>query len=338
MSPSSDEEDDYLSFPLPTAPLTKSRLAPETLTQKTKRLTREREAKAHPRSKAELAADAKRKREEALARNILDEERNGDGDEGGGVGKSKGAAMMAKLGYKPGTALGKATNRAEQNDTRLLVPIGISEREGRGGIGADSERKRKIREEFAEREEGVKKSKVEVEDYRERQSREREEARMEGLLKGAMSVCERLDEEDEAEEGRDVAGETVRVQHKQSKRLRDIPVQYRALIKSRLTASRERLMRHDLQFSLSSRTDYLDPEEEREDRTALGKKETEEEDGELDLEDEELDEFEALGVGERLESVLMYLREKWWYCFWCKYRYAEEGMEGCPGAKEEDHD
>jgi hypothetical protein len=246
--------------------------------------------------------------------------------------------MMAKLGYKPGTALGKATNGAEQIDTRLLVPIGISEREGRGGIGADSERKRKIREEFAEREEGVKKSKVEVEDYRERQSREREEARMEGLLKGAMSVCERLDEEDEAEEGRDVAGETVRVQHKQSKRLRDIPVQYRALIKSRLTASRERLMRHDLQFSLSSRTDYLDPEEEREDRTALGKKETEEEDGELDLEDEELDEFEALGVGERLESVLMYLREKWWYCFWCKYRYAEEGMEGCPGAKEEDHD
>ena len=338
----SSEEDDYLTMAIPVPSVTKSRKT-ESLTEKNKRLAREREAKAHTKSKAELAVEAKRRREEGLQRNILDNTGNGNGegngDEGGGP-QSKGAAMMAKLGYKPGTALGKATNGsgADGPDTRLLEPIGISEREGRGGIGADAERKRKIREEYAEREEGVKRVKVDMEGYRERQAREREEVRNEGLLRGAMGVAERLEEEDEDEDGgRDVIGTTVKVPRKH-RRLQDIPVLWRSLPKQRQLTERDRRMRYDLHQSLSTRADYNDPEEEREDRIALGKKETEEVDGELDWEDEELNEFEALEVGERLERLVGYLRERWSYCFWCKYRYADEGMEGCPGVREEDHD
>lgn len=337
-APEDEDEDDYLTMALPSLSTPRSNKN-ESLTQKTKRLAREREEKAHPKSKAELAIEAKRKREEGLKRNILADRYGEDAENGA---KSKGAAIMAKLGYKPGTALGKPTtatpSAGDTTDTRLLEPIGISEREGRGGIGADAERKRKIREEFAEREEGFKKIKENTEGYRERQAKEREEARMEGLLRGAMGVSERLDEEDEAEgAGRDVAGETVKRPMKQTKRLRDIPVLYRSLVKHRLLTSRDKRMRHDLQQSLSSRTDYLDPEEEREDRIALGK-ETEEEDGEMDLEDEELNEFEALEVGVRLDKVVAYLRERWKYCFWCKYRYPDEAMEECPGVREEDHD
>jgi hypothetical protein len=335
----SSEEDDYLTMAIPVPSVTKSRKT-ESLTEKNKRVAREREAKARTKSKAELAVEAKRKREEGLQRNILLDTGNGEAHVEGGVTQSKGAAMMAKLGYKPGTALGKATNEsgADGVDARLLEPIGISEREGRGGIGADAERKRKIREEFAEREEGVKKVKVDMEEYRERQAREREEVRKEGLLRGAMGVAERLEEEDDNEDGgRDVAGTNVKVPRKH-RRLQDIPVLWRSLPKQRQLTERDRRMRYDLHESLSKRADYNDPEEEREDRIAMGKKETEEVDRELDCEDKELNEFEALEVGERLERLIGYLRERWRYCFWCKYRYADEGMEGCPGVREEDHD
>ncbi|KAL2122461.1 hypothetical protein VTJ04DRAFT_2916 [Mycothermus thermophilus] len=58
----------------------------------------------------------------------------------------------------------------------------------------------------------------------------------------------------------------------------------------------------------------------------------------LDEEDPELDDFNALPVEERLRRVLEYLRKEYRYCFWCKYRYPDEGMEGCPGLTEEEHE
>jgi len=54
-------------------------------------------------------------------------------------------------------------------------------------------------------------------------------------------------------------------------------------------------------------------------------------------EDEELAEFEALSFAERLGKVVDYLRKEYRYCFWCKYQYEDEGMEGCPGTDEDSH-
>jgi hypothetical protein len=317
----SSDEDDYLTMAIPD-PAASRTSKHETLTERRKRLAREAEIRANPKSKAELAAEAKRKREEGLQKNLLGQ--NG--------ATSKGAAMMAKLGYKPGTALGKA----DSTGTRLLEPLGISEREGRGGIGADAEKKRKIREGFAEREGEEKKRKVDAEEYRERVAREREETRKEGQVWGAMKVAEKLEEEGETEElGKDVAGEVV--SRKQKKRLHDINLLWRGLVKQREVNERDRRMRYDLHQSLSTRADYNDPEEE-DDKLALGKKDAEEVDVELDQEDEELDEFEQLEASEKLDKLVAHLRERWKYCFWCKYRYPDEEMEGCPGTKEEDHD
>ena len=128
-----DGDDDYLTmtFDDPT-PATKT----ETLTQKKKRLAREAETKGRPKSKAELAAEEKEKRDAALNNKEIDT-------------ASKGFKMMAALGYKQGTALG-ATRTDTQNaagDTRLLEPVGLELKEGRSGIGADAEKKRKFREE-----------------------------------------------------------------------------------------------------------------------------------------------------------------------------------------------
>ena len=40
---------------------------------------------------------------------------------------------------------------------------------------------------------------------------------------------------------------------------------------------------------------------------------------------------------EAIDKTIKYLREKYWYCFWCKYRYEDEGMEDCPGLTEDEH-
>ncbi|ETI25807.1 hypothetical protein G647_02582 [Cladophialophora carrionii CBS 160.54] len=316
------EEDDYMNMTFEeTAPSQKT----ETLTQRKKRLAREAEAKSRPKSKAELAKEERDKREAALSSNTLDT-------------NNKGFKMMAALGYKPGTALGATRTTAEgAKDDRLLEPIGLEMRDSRSGIGADAEKKRKFREEVEALQDVDKKRKVEAGEFRERQQKEREEKRMEGQVWGAMKVCERLEEEDEADQSSDQKSDTARP--KKTKPLKSVNVLWRTLVKQRAINERDRRMRYDLHQSLSRRPDYNDADEDKEDQLALAKKaDTEEVDVDLDEDDTELDEFEALEVAEKVERLVAYLRDKWHYCFWCKYRYADEEMEGCPGTTEADHD
>jgi hypothetical protein len=85
---------------------------------------------------------------------------------------------------------------------------------------------------------------------------------------------------------------------------------------------------------------YEDSHEDSDDRKALGKNNetiyvTAED---LDDEDEELDDFEAMEVEEKLRRLVMYLREEHRYCLWCKCAYDDDDMEGCPGVMEADHD
>ena len=115
--------------------------------------------------------------------------------------------------------------------------------------------------------------------------------------------------------------------------LKSISILWRPLAKSRLEKERERRMRFDLAQSLSRRADYDDPDADKDDKLAFGT-EVEED---LEGDDAELDEFEALPIGERLEKLLTHLREKYQYCFWCKYRFPDEGMEDCPGLTEDEH-
>ena len=243
--------------------------------------------------------------------------------------------MMAKLGFKPGNALGASTN-----PNARVEPLGVIVKDDRGGIGLDSEKKRKFREEV---ESEAKRVKAEEGEYRERVAREREERRLEGLVGGAMRVAERMDTEKEAaslvdSEEDHLAGENVaaiqgKVNKLMSKPTRQINVLWRSLARQREEKERERRMRYDLQQSLPRNAKHEDPEEDEDDRLAIG---TEEE--ELDEEDPELDEFIALEPTERLSRLVGYLREKHNYCFWCKFQYPDPNLEGCPGVTEEDHD
>ena len=218
--------------------------------------------------------------------------------------------MLSKLGYTPGSALG-----APGNKNAVLEPIGVELKEDRSGIGLLNEKKRKFREEVEVKEQAEKAEEV---GFRERVARERERKRIEGLLAGAMRVLEGLEEN---------AHEVQEPKRKKNK----VNVLYRGLVRQRQEHERERRARYDLQQSLSRNATY--EKEDDDDRLAFG---TQEED--LDEADDELHAFESLEPEERLQRLIDELREKWWYCFWCKCRYENKAMDGCPGKSEDDHD
>ncbi|KAI6093812.1 hypothetical protein F4821DRAFT_221505 [Hypoxylon rubiginosum] len=315
-----DEEDDYMNMtfgeePPPTA-------ATETSLQRRQRLRREGEIKGRVKSKAEQAAEERAQREEALSRSLLEEAR---------AKKSKGFAMMAKMGFKGG-ALGSKDSTTE--DARVVEPLRPEMKDDRGGIGLDSDRKRKIRE-VADTQQ--KKLKVDETEFRDRVRKEREQARLERLLYAGMKVCEGMDEERQG----GVVGEEADTKKRtlSTRPLKSIPVVWRGLIRSREEAERDRRMRHDLEQSSTRLPTYVDDLEDEDDRKAMGKVATAYAPVEdLEEEDPELDEFNTLDVEERLRKLVEYLRKEYNYCFWCKCGYPDETMEGCPGLTEEDHD
>lgn len=297
-SHSEGEEDDYLNMTFDD-PATKKK---ETSLQKTARLKKEAAERGRIPSKAEKEVAAAAAREKALATELDP--------------SNKGAKMMAKMGFKAGGGLGAAGNEGR---TR---PIELGMKDDKGGIGADSEKKRKIREAAEAAESGVKRTKLTEEDFRERNVREREEKRLEGIWYGAMKVLEAFEEDgDNKDAGKDDL--TARP-------LKSMSLLYRPLVRGRLIKEKERRARYDLNQSLSRNEEYT--EEDADDKLALSN-----EVQDLDEEDDELEEYENLAIAERLEKVIKHLREKYWYCFWCKYRYEEEGMEGCPGLTEDEH-
>lgn len=332
------DEDDYMNmtFEDPTP-------AKETSLQRTQRLKQESLTRGQIKSKAQIAEEEASAREKALSTSMLEDSRSQ---------KSKGLAMMAKMGFTGG-GLGK--KNAEGESAGRQEPIRVSVKENRGGVGLDNEKKRRLRQEAEER--GIKAVKLDPDEYRDRVRREREEARMEKQFFAAQRMAERMDEEKDEQTGTRNAEtkgqeETMDGQSEQTEKektnrtdakarpLKSINLLYRGLVKHREEKERDKRMRHDLEQSLSRLPTYEDDDEDDADyKTALGKNKTVYVTAEdLDDEDEELDEFNELEAATRLGKVLMYLREKHWYCFWCKMAYDNEGMEGCPGLTEEDHD
>ncbi|CAG8445666.1 1899_t:CDS:2 [Ambispora gerdemannii] len=61
---------------------------------------------------------------------------------------------------------------------------------------------------------------------------------------------------------------------------------------------------------------------------------------EISDEDKQKSEFDSLENSQKIERILAYLRDQYFYCFWCGHEYSniEELTNQCPGATEEDHD
>ncbi|KAJ8111082.1 hypothetical protein ONZ43_g5712 [Nemania bipapillata] len=319
---SDDDDDDYMNMTFGEEPKTA-----ETSLQRRQRLKREGEIKGRVKSKAELAAEEREAREAVLSKSML---------EGAQAKKSKGLAMMAKMGFKGG-ALG-----SKENADARLEPIRPEMKDDRGGIGLDSERKRKLRDAA---ESAEKKVKVDENEFRDRVRKEREVARCERQVYAAMKVCERMDEEKQASPAAEGTGDADskapgKKRTLSTRPLKSIPVVWRGLVRRREEAERDRRMAHDLQQTSTTRLPtYEDDLEDEDDKKAMGKTQTAYalvED--LDEEDAELDEFTALEADDKLRQLVAYLRREHNYCFWCKFEYSDDTMEGCPGLTEEEHD
>lgn len=302
-----DDADDYMSMSFEDPSTIK-----ESSLQKAQRLKKESRARGTIKSKAELIEEEAAAREKALSTSILDD-----------ASKNKGFAMMSKMGFTGG-GLGKKDE--EGKSSGRVEPINLEFKENRGGIGMDSEKKKRLREDAEERGIDVSKvAKLDPDDYRERMRKEREDAKLEKQFYAAQRMAERMDEEKGA-------------QSLSSQPLKSISVLYRGLLKYREEQERERRMRHDLEQSLSRLPTYDDDSQDEDDKQALGKRQDYAFCDDLDEEDNELNDFNALDVTERLDQLLKYLRREHYYCFWCKMLYENENMEGCPGISEEDHD
>ncbi|TKA23067.1 hypothetical protein B0A50_07384 [Salinomyces thailandicus] len=329
-----DDEDDYLSMTFDDPSSNPSRK--ETSLQRTRRLKAEAAERSRVPSKKERAENERVAREAALA-TALD-------------ASNKGAQMLAKMGFKGG-GLGKSA------DART-TPVEVLMKEGRGGVGMESERKRKVRE-AAEAEEGLqKRQKVTEVEYRERARNEREERQAEGGWWSAMRVLEGFETGAEgatitqaSEEGEGEGGEIKKSGNEEDRTSKDVvsldrkPLRafnllYRPLIRQRREKEAQQRLRRELEVSLPTAREREDPEIDLDDKTALGTaiEELEDEDAEAEGEaDAELEAYEALTFAQRLEKIVQELRTRYRYCFWCKCQYADEEMEGCPGVSEDEH-
>ena len=312
MAEGAEEEDDYLSmtFGDPSAPAAK-----KTSLQRTARLKKEAAERGRVPSKAELAEQEKAARDAALATELDI--------------SNKGAKMMARMGFKGGPL-------GQTGDARTK-PIELLMKDDRGGIGMDSEKKRKVREAAEAADVGEKRQKVGLEEFRERNRVEREEKRTEGLMWGGMKVLEEFEEEDEdgvADQTDGVEREASKDNTSQGQRkpLPDVNVLYRPLLKQRLERERDNKMRQELNNSLSTRND-AEADSDNDDQNDPFDQRVQD----LDDEDPELKDFEELSFAERVEKIVEELREKYHYCFWCKYRYPDAEMDGCPGLTEDEH-
>lgn len=292
-----EEEDDYMTMALPTTS------TKETSFQRLARQKAAREARAHPKSKKQLAADAAATREAGLD-TALD-------------ASNKGFQMMRKLGFKGG-ALGR------DGDAGASEPIRVRVREGRSGIGAataaeaqdEGTRKRKAST-GADGGNGAT-TPVSEGDFMARVAGEQRAAHIERALVAAMRVARRLDEEDA-----DAAVPTAaaRVAPKAN-------VLWRRLVVEEREGEGEREAKRARRFLFRAADEEEFDAYERDGES----------DADDDGEDEELAKHLELSSEEQLKRLLQYLRTRFRYCFYCKTTFPDETMDGCPGLTEEDHD
>ncbi|CAK7199599.1 hypothetical protein SEUCBS139899_002282 [Sporothrix eucalyptigena] len=381
-----DDEDDYMTMTFGEEEDTskRKRNKAETSLQRRIRLEREGRERGHVPSKAALAKAAETEREAALNRSLFDAPSKSKSATASkwpdapppAVAQppkpvNKGLAMMAKMGFVAGQALGKkrevsAEGEGEKDsdnvDHPVIEPIRIEVKRDRAGIGAAEEKKKKGKAEEGEAKPEAKRLRLDDMDpmeYRDRLRQEREAGRLERQIHAAQIVAERMargDDDNDAE-------------NREEMPIKDVNILWRGMVKERRAKEHERAQRIKAQRLLDDRlrnkgtttnyaaTEQSDEDEDGDDRITHGKGPSKtsfldgglkesisagdgEEDDEEDNEDkdEELDEFNLLEPKERLQQVVDWMRQNRRYCFWCKYTYPDNDLEGCPGPTEEDHD
>lgn len=269
----------------------------------------------------------------------------------------------------------QAGNNAD--DRPITEPIRIQVKRDRAGIGAEEERKERERKEMEAEGDGPDTKRLRLDDmdplaYRDRLRQEREAGRLERQIHAAQVVAERMARGDDDDEDSGSKDETPLLEvnvlwrglvkeRRAKEHEREQRVKAQRLLDDRL--------RNMIQGDKEKTTNYAafeqdgsDDDDDKNDQIARGKgpdklsylkggmnksipvgdgeddNEDDDDENKEDEKDEELDEFDALEPHERLQQVVDWMRQNRRYCFWCKFKYPDDELEGCPGPTEEDHD
>ncbi|KAI1320633.1 hypothetical protein EDD11_000156 [Mortierella claussenii] len=291
---------------------------------------------------------------------------------------NKGMAMLLKMGFKKGGTLGAVkpshedqtasssaasdSQNPEKHDVSdrqhaLRTPLAVEIKLGRGGLGMDSERKRKAEETMRRRADDA--HRVYDQGYRGQKRDQFEQEKRKRQLTAAQSICMRMDAERaakrKAEAGEAEAGETEPEDIGRSNAFwwiaDSVPDE---LLGTRMMGPGAEVSSREQHGIVSQRAfDHSDDEDgdlesKKEKRIKLS---TTLEDADVDKShQDDLEELEQPNWGERpafarlelpekLEAVVQYLRDKHSYCFWCSalYNGPDDLAENCPGETEDDH-
>ncbi|CAO3625573.1 unnamed protein product [Mucor fragilis] len=248
--------------------------------EKRKRQLREQQAKAYIKPRAQLEAE---EREKGLQKSI--EQSN------------KGMKMLMKMGFKQGQGLG-----SNKGSSGIAEPIQVDLKLGRSGIGMDSEIRKREREQ--EEEELRKRVHIDPEEFRNQMASKAKDAQFVRYINAAVSICEKLDEENQVE----------------SNILWTLKPPPPPTVASAEPEDVEQLQE---QQTLEK--------EEGDDK--------EQDEAEPKYPQEEMDALKSLPLDDQLTKLIDYLRETYFYCFWCRAKYTDQADldENCPGTSEDDH-
>ncbi|XP_034249144.1 G patch domain-containing protein 11 [Thrips palmi] len=256
--------------------------------------------RSHDNYKKKQVQDAESREKQQPVR-VIEAQRREQGLQEALGASNKGFALLQKMGYTPGTAIGKS-------GTGNVDPIPLqlkTDRQGLGRAAAIEELKEAKRLFRAKKQKSAKGAEVSIEQFRARMKQKSDQRLVEIDLFKSQKSCHQLD----TNEGLSKPDECwFWPKIKTSKRK-----------KVDCEGSEEE---NSSEQGTSLRGDSKEEEEEEQD-----------EDGE---EEEEDDEFEA---SEKLEMLTKYLRRSYNYCVWCCLKFDDEKdmQNECPGPTRDDH-
>ncbi|XP_022195725.1 G patch domain-containing protein 11 [Nilaparvata lugens] len=224
---------------------------------------------------------------------------------------NKGFKMLQKLGFKPGSGLGKSQEGCKE-------PIPINVKSDRQGLGRTQAVKELLEKKAAILKERQNKA-LNVTDYRAVLAQEAAQKRAEIDFRKAQKVCQQLDTENGFE-----------------------PFEYWYWPVSKSNDNEEEFIDEDTDAHIESKQTISVCNEDAREGGGVGggdgiegEEETYDEDEDVEEEDNE----DNYTIGEKLEMLTGYLRQTHYYCIWCGTRYEDEqDMDGeCPGPTYDEH-
>ncbi|KAF1798723.1 hypothetical protein V8B55DRAFT_1522968 [Mucor lusitanicus] len=216
---------------------------------------------------------------------------------------NKGMKMLMKMGFKQGQGLGSNKSGASSG---IAEPIQVDLKLGRSGIGMDSEMRKREREQ--EEEEMRKRVHIDPEEFRNQMASKAKDAQLARYINAAVSICERFDEENQVE----------------SNILWTLKPPPPPTVASTEPEDNEQSQQQESR------------KEEQEEQEGEDKKQ---EEPEPTYPPEQVEALKSLPLEEQLTKLVDYLRETYFYCFWCRAKYTDQADldENCPGTSEDDH-